>query len=123
MKPTRLSDLSVDKLVERLLEVLIRQDHALDSDDNRKYNRLFDDMIVIERELEQRPGDQRRALLPHLRHPNTQVRFMVATALWKLEPEAARAALQRIVDENDYPQAADARGKLMGLDDGRYVPE
>jgi hypothetical protein len=47
----------------------------------------------------------------------------LAIALLKLEPETARAALQRIVDENDYPQAADARGMLSALDEGRYVPE
>lgn len=123
MKPPLLADLSVDQLVGRLILLLIQQDRAAREDENRKYNKLIDPMLKIIEELKGRPGDQRRALVPSLGHPNTQVRLMVAFALLKLEPQVARAALQRIVDENDYPQAADARGRLMALDEGRYVPE
>jgi hypothetical protein len=38
-------------------------------------------------------------------------------------PEAARRTLQVISDRQEYPQAADARGKMRAVDKGTYVPK
>jgi hypothetical protein len=70
MKPALLAEMNVEQLIERLVSLLLLQDQALDNDDNSNYNKLFNQMMALEQELRARPGDQRRALLPHLRHPN-----------------------------------------------------
>jgi hypothetical protein len=64
----------------------------------------------------------RRALIPLLEHPNPQVRLKSAITTLALAPEAARRALQIISDRNEYPQAADARGMMSDLDEGRFIP-
>lgn len=122
MTSTSLKDLSAAELVEEFLSVALAQDEALLDDDNAKYNRLFDQMEDVKELLKSRDGDQRRALLPLLKHSNAQVRLKAAIALLAIEPEAARATLQKISDANEYPQAADARGMMGALDEGRYKP-
>jgi len=117
-----LKHLSVEALVEQFRLMALAQDEALLDDEYTKYNRLFDKMEEVKGELKGRPDDGRRAMLPLLAHSNAQVRLKAAIALLALEPEAARAALQRISDANEYPQAADARGMMKALDEGRYVP-
>jgi hypothetical protein len=122
MKRGQLHDLSVEDLVEHFVRNAVEQDEAILLDDNRKYRRLYFDMNDLEGKLKQRDGDQRRALLPLLKHSNAQVRLKAAIALLALEPEAARATLQKISDANEYPQAADARGMMSALDEGTFVP-
>lgn len=122
MKQGQLRELSVDELVERFARNAIEQDNAMFNDDNKKFNRLYSELDLIELELEQRDGDARRKLVPQLEHQNRQVRLRAAIALLALEPEAARATLQSLSGADVYPQAADARGMLSALDEGRYVP-
>jgi hypothetical protein len=119
----RLEKLTIEALVRRFEEITLQQAKALREDDNRAYNALIDPMREIRTELKSRPGDLRASLLPLLEHSNTQVRLMAAFAVLKVAPEAARKALQLIADTNDFPQAADARGRLSAIDEGRFVPE
>ena len=90
--------------------------------DNATYNRLFRQMDSIEEELKNRPGDQRRTLIPLFEHPNAQVRLTSALATLALVPKDARRTRQIISDRQEYPQAADARGMMMAIDAGTYVP-
>jgi hypothetical protein len=122
MKRGDVEAMSVDQLVEQFTAIAIDQDRAITQDDSAKFNKLFDRMEDVKRSLKSREGDQRPALAPLLKHRNAQVRLKAAIALLALEPEAARDALQKISDANEYPQAADARGMLRALDEGRYVP-
>jgi hypothetical protein len=90
--------------------------------DTKKYNRLYATMVDIRNELKRREGDQRRALLPLLDHPNVQVRLKAAITMLAVAPELARAALGSVRDSGILPQSADAEGMLEAVDDGSYVP-
>jgi hypothetical protein len=79
-------------------------------------------MERLRAELKKMPGDQRRALLPLLSHPNVRVRLKAAHSLLALFPEAARKCLESIRDSDIMPQNADAAGALRGLDEGTYIP-
>jgi hypothetical protein len=114
--------MSVDELVEKFTASALAQDEAMLMDEHAKYNRLFNQMDVIGNELKSRAGDQRRALLPLHDHRNAQVRLTAAIATLAVAPDAARRVLQRISDWQEYPQAADARGMMRGLDDGTFRP-
>lgn len=75
MKRLKLADIPVEQLVERFVAIAVAQDQALGRDDTKTYNRLFPQMQDVREELKSRPGDERRALVPLLKHPNPQVRF------------------------------------------------
>jgi hypothetical protein len=122
MKPDKLQTLSLDQLADRFVRIALAQDGAISNDDNKEYRRLYFEMNDIEDELKRRDGDQRKVLLPLLKHGNGQVRLKAAIALLAVDPTSARTALQEISNADEYPQAADARGMMSAIDEGRYVP-
>jgi hypothetical protein len=122
MKRIPLSDMTVEQLVERFVADGLAQYQAELYNKHSKYNRLYDEMVVIERELKSRYGDQRIALVPLLNHSNPQVRFTAAQSTLVVAPAASRQALQDLSDRNIYPQAADARGTLWALERGDRKP-
>lgn len=67
--------LSSEELVEKFVDIALRQGAANTALDTRTYNRLFDQESRIVRELRARPGDHRRMLLALYHHPNFQVRL------------------------------------------------
>jgi hypothetical protein len=83
-----------------------------------KYNRLYDQIVAVELELKNRPGDQRAALVPLFAHPNPQVRLMAAQSALAAAPASARQTLQEIWDRKEFPQAAYAKGTLDALERG-----
>jgi hypothetical protein len=87
-----------------------------------KYNRLFDQKILIVEELKSRGDDQRRVLLKLFGHQNMQVRLNAAKATLAVAPQEARALLQKIADSNVFPQAGHAGMSLVNLDRGIYKP-
>jgi Domain of unknown function (DUF2019) len=122
MMQKMIKTLSVTDLVKHFVIVALAQDQAIELDDNAKYNRLFDEMELVEAELKQRDGDKRHLLIPLLQHKNAQVRLKAAIALLAIDRVAAQRTLQTISDTNEYPQAADARGMLRAVAEGRYLP-
>jgi len=122
MKSKDLGAMSIEELVMRFEAIALEQDDAISNDENGKYNRLFREMDTLKQELKRRDGDQRRALLPLLKHRNMQVRLKAAIATLAVDAAAARQSLQQISDSNIYPEAADARGMMTAIDDGTYVP-
>jgi hypothetical protein len=122
MKQHDLHAMTVESLVESFLANALEQYEAELIDAYAKYNRLFRRMRLLENELQSRPGDQRHALLPLCDHRNAHVRLRAAIATLAIAPEKARQTLQIIVDRNEYPDAADARGMLRALDQGTYTP-
>jgi hypothetical protein len=122
MKQANVEDMTAAQLVEYFTAIALAQDEAMRIDDNAAFKRLFFQMEAVEEELKGRKGDQRRALLRLLDHPNAQVRLKSAIATLALAPEAARQALQVISDRQEYPQAADARGMMRAVDDGTFTP-
>jgi hypothetical protein len=113
---------SVQELVARFLSIGLAQYDAAYVVDTRKYNRLYAMMADIRKELKRREGDQRRALLPLLDHPNVQVRMMAADTLLAISPVLARKALESVREAKIYPQAMDAGMTLRALDNGTFVP-
>jgi hypothetical protein len=122
MKRIKLQDLTVDQLVERFVEIGLDQDRALLENDVGGFNRLFDQMQVVNQELKSRAGDQRRALLSLYKHPNLQVRLKAAKTTLAIAPQAARDVLEAIKDSKMQPQALDAGMSLRNLDQGIYKP-
>jgi len=114
--------MSVEHLVQEFVANALEQYKAELADATAKYNRLFQRMGLLENELKSREGDQRRALLPLYSHGNPHVRLRAAIATLTLAPAKARQTLQIIIDRNEYPDAADARGMLRALDQGTYIP-
>ena len=112
--------MTVEQPVEQFTSIALEQNETILSEDNRKYNRLFDRMTLLTEELKNRVGDQRRALLPLCDHESAQVRLQAAIAIVAVAPEKARQTFQIISDRNEYPEAADARSWIRTLDEGRF---
>jgi hypothetical protein len=122
MNKMKLSDMTVEELANRFVNIALEQDEAIRRDDNPTFKRLFDQMDAVKEELKNRPGDQRRVLVSLYNHPNVQVRLKSAVATLAVAPEAARRQLQTIADSRDYPQAGDAGMTLDCLDRGIFKP-
>lgn len=114
--------LSSAELAKIYIEVGIAQDDALLNDDKRRFNRLCDNIVEIERELRVRPGDGRRALLQLHDHWNDQVRLNAAGATLAIAPEASRQVLVGIRRVGFGVQSLSAGMLVRALDDGSYVP-
>lgn len=113
----------ISVLVARFVEIGLEQYQNLYSlGSASKYSRLYKEMDRITTELKQMPGDQRRALLPLLSHPNAQVRLKACHSLLVLSPAAARKCLEDIRDSGIPPVYAYAASALRRLDEGSYVP-
>jgi hypothetical protein len=79
----------VQELVDRFVSIGLAQYEALYVVDTRKFNRLYREMEEVRNELKRKEGDQRRALLPLLDHPNLQVRMKAAHAVLAISPALA----------------------------------
>ena len=123
MRQSDLSKLSPDNLVERYAEIGVAQYNALEADNTAKYNRLFDTLMEVQRELKRRQGDQRKALVGLYGYPNMQVRLNAAKATLAVAPQAARQALEAIAASTWPPQCYDARMCLAALDEGVFKPD
>lgn len=123
MKTVNLTKLSVSELADLFLQVAIAQFEAQRRRQIAKYNRLFDKMAAVEKELERRPGDQRIALVPLLQHRNEQVRLMAAHATMQVARDEAYAAFKVLSEENRFPQTANAGFALRKLEGQKWPPE
>jgi hypothetical protein len=119
----RVTELTTPGLVDCFLAICLAQFDAAYVIDTKRYTRLYRDMEQVQRELQRREGDQRRALLPLLRHQNVQVRMMAAHSLLAIEPQLARQAMESVRDSGVEPQCFDAASTIGHLDDGFYVPK
>jgi hypothetical protein len=122
VRKPKLSDLTVEQLVARFVELGLAQDKALLYDEIGKFNRLFDQMQGVVQELRSRSGDQRHALFSLYDHPNLQVRLNAVKSSLALAPEEGRRVLRVIADSRHYPQAGDAGMCLSNLDEGIFKP-
>jgi ParB-like chromosome segregation protein Spo0J len=122
MNRSKLESMSIDQLVQRFVEIGIAQDDASLRENISQYNRLFDRMQDVVQELKRRDGDQRRALIALLEHPNFQVRLKAAMATLAIVPRAARQTLETIRAANWQPQSMDAGMTLRDLDRGTFKP-
>lgn len=123
MKRVRLDQLTDDALVERFAEIGVAQDDAIFHDQNAKFNRLYEQMDAVDRELRSRGRDARLALRKLYSHPNLQTRLQAAKFSLGVAPVEARRVIQQIYDWKIYPQAGDAGMCLSNLDDGTFKPK
>src|ERR1700730_6858941 len=105
MTANKLTAMTVEPLMQRFAAIALKQDQALLMHGYAKFNRLFDEMQAVGRELKGRNGDQRRALLGLYDHPNAQVRLKAVKATLAVAPETARRMLKAIAEAREYPQA------------------
>ena len=98
MKRIELADMTTTDLVERFAQIGVAQGKALLRSENAKFNRLFDQMGEVSRELKQRDGDQRRALMALYNYQDMQVRMKAAIHTLAVAPVEARRMLQTIAD-------------------------
>lgn len=122
MKRVKLSDMTVEQLVQLFAEFAVQQDAALLYRAQGEVNKLYFKLDAIKKELKSRPGDQRVALLPLYDHKNMQVRVKAAKATLAIAPEAARAQLEAIRASGWQPQALEAGMSLGELDRGGFKP-
>jgi Domain of unknown function (DUF2019) len=123
MSEADISLLTIPQLVERFRVLALAKNEAIETEQSTRYNRLYWKLDAVQKELRARQGDQRHALAPLYDHPNPQVRLDAAMATLVVFPDRARAALQMIIDRDEFPQAADAGFTLLYLKEGRFVPE
>jgi hypothetical protein len=119
VKRVLLQDMTAAQLVARFEAIALDQYEADRMENHAKYNRLFDQMVEVIAEFMVRPLEQRRALMMLYDHPNPQVRYTAATATKDFAPDEARRVCELISERNEYPQAANARGLIAELDEGR----
>ncbi|MCF2523023.1 DUF2019 domain-containing protein [Bradyrhizobium sp. G127] len=122
MKKVNLSGMTTKELVERFAQIGRAQDQALLGGQISKFNRLFDQMAEISKELKERPGDQRRELMGLYNFPNMQVRLKAAIHTLAVSPIEARGQLEMIAESKWFPQAGDAGMSLSNLNRGIFKP-
>ncbi len=117
-----LRKLTVVQLVGKFVDASLGQFDAELNGEIAKFNRLYDELEIIERELKNRDGDQRSTLVPLFDHKNPQVRLNAAEATLVVAPTESRQTLQEIWDRKEFPQAAYAMGTLRALERGDRKP-
>lgn len=122
MKRQNLSEMTIAELVSLFEQIGLAQDEAILGGENAKFNRLFDRMADVSRELKQREGDRRNDLRVLYNAKNMQVRLKAAVHTLAAAPAEAREQLLAIANSHWFPQAGDAGMTLRGLDDGTFRP-
>ncbi len=123
MRPVALEKLTVDQLVDRFTEIGIAQDKAELMGEVGKFNRLFDQMHLVDIELRARGLAARQALLRLFDHQNMQVRLQAAKWSLAIAPEAARRVIEEIKNSHWFPQALEAGMTLRNLEAGVFKPD
>ena len=119
---SRLSDEALRDLFETLA---IKQGDAWAPEDPKalpRYTKLYFEILDVVTELQSRPGDRRRILIPLLEHENWQVRLKTGTYVFALVPEQARPTLEWLVTTREGPVCLEAGSFLWAVDKGIYVP-
>ena len=119
---SRLSDEALRDLFETLA---IKQGDAWAPENPKtlwRYEKFYFEIRDVALELQSRPGDARRILIPLLEHENWQVRLKTGTYVFALAPEQARRTLEWLASTRVGPVCMEAGSFLGAVDDGMYVP-
>jgi Domain of unknown function (DUF2019) len=123
MSRVDLSSQTTPQLVEQFRGLALAQCEANLGGQIAKYTRLYWKLDAITKDLRSREGDQRRTLVELYNHPSPQLRLEAAMATLVVFPNQVRAALQMIIDRQEFPQAGEAGFTLGDLAEGRFKPE
>lgn len=118
----KLRKMAVPDLVDSFVSISLLMDDALFNLAAAKFNRLYFRLEAVEAELKSRDNDQRRALLPLLKHPHEQIRLRAAFATLVLAPQASRDVIKAVAANVHHQIASQAASMLDALETGRYVP-
>jgi hypothetical protein len=108
-----LSKLSIDQLLDRFVELSLQDERAANIARVAIRNQLVVQIGDVKKELQNRPGDQRDALVVFFTHPNLYVRYHAATNLMSMMPVEARLQMEAIADSKIYPIAGHAGTYLV----------
>lgn len=114
--------MTVEQLVERFVTIALEESEAVTINDVPSLTKLYWMMDAVNKELQSRPGDQRRALLPLYSHSDAQVRVKAAKSTLAVAPVAARSLLEEIKKSGPYSQSMQAHMSLFNLDRGIFKP-
>ena len=121
MRKDNLKEYTLPQLIRRFEEIGTAQEVALDSENTKKFNRLYDEMEAVDLEIRSRGTESRRGLLALYDHPSVQVRLCAAQYTYGVAPQEARAALKSIADSHMLPQAMNAALSVRKIDDGTTI--
>ncbi len=82
-----------------------------------KYNKLFDFLLAVTRELKRRGVEERRSLLTLFADQNPQVRLQAANFAYAVAPVEAKLCLQQIAAAGLPDQSLSAGMTLSGLEE------
>lgn len=118
MSKSRLSQMSIDELLQRHADLSTEQGRALEGFSSMaKVNRFGQQIFDINAELESRPGDQRLALTKLFSSLDPWVRLNAARIVMNIAAAEARPVIQQIADSKNYPVAGHP-GMCLSFFDG-----
>jgi len=112
-----LSKYTIQELLVQFRNACLAQYDTYLTDNVGKYNKLFDFLIAVTRELKRRGVEERRALLTLFADENPQVRLQAAKNVYAVAPIEAKACLAAIVAARLPDQSLSAGMMLNGLEE------
>jgi uncharacterized membrane-anchored protein len=112
-----LADRTRQELLNQFRDVCLAQYETYITGNTNKYNKLFDNLVAITRELKRRGLEERRALLTLLTDKNPQVRVQAAKSVYSVAPREAKACLEVIAAAGLPDQALSAGMTLSRLEE------
>lgn len=112
----KLADLTIEQLLGLYTELGLAQYAAERRGRQSQSNRLSRKGFEVAKELERRPGDQRRVLLQLYDYPNMRVKYSAARDTWFAANIEARRKLEELRDSNWLPYSAEAAMQIRILD-------
>jgi len=122
MTKQKLSNRSVEALIERYVDCGLTQSAARTMLDVNRANRMYDEMKLIADELTSRGKAAQEALVPLMDHPNDAVRGAAAWDCHSIAPAKARHVLEEISQTGEIVDkyVADARLSELGYPSRRF---
>jgi len=112
-----LSKYTIQELLVQFRNACLAQYDTYLTDNVGKYNKLFDFLIAVTRELKRRGVEERRALLTLFADENPQVRLQAAKNVYAVAPIEAKACLEAIAAARLPDQSLSAGMTLNGLEE------
>ena len=112
-----LSNYTVQELLARFRDSCVAKYESYFIDDHCKYNKLFNFLLAVTRELKRRGVEERRALLTLFADENPQVRLQAAKNVYAVAPIEAKACLEAIAAARLPDQSLSAGMTLNGLEE------
>ena len=112
-----LTKYTIQELLVQFRNACLAQYDTYLTDNVGKYNKLFDFLIAVTRELKRRGVEERRELLTLFADENPQVRLQAAEHVYAVAPIEAKACLEAIAAARLPDQSLSAGMTLNGLEE------